>query len=367
MEMTRNHWTERCGGITGADAAAIAATQLRLDSLIKPPGSLGGLETLALRLAGATGRVGALLPLRRILVFAADNGVVAQGVSSAPQSVTASQTCNILRGVSGVAVLARSCGAQVEVTDVGVATEVAHPLLVVRRVMPGTHDMTTQPAMSEQQALAAMATGWERVEQAAADGVAVLGLGEMGIGNTTSSTAVLAALLGLSAERLPELTGRGAGLADEGYARKLATIATALTLHRPDPTDPVGVLAKVGGLDLAAMTGAYLAAAYHRIPVVVDGFISVVAALCAVRLAPAAVDYMFASHRSHEPGYSLAARELGLHPYLELDMRLGEGSGCPLLFGLMDAATAVVREMATFAEGNIDAGYLENIDIANAF
>ena len=226
------------------------------------------------------------------------------------------------------------------------------------RIAAGTADFTTGPAMTRQQAVDAIAAGMGLVRAQKAAGVQLLATGEMGIGNTTTSAAVLAALTGLPVEAV---TGRGGGMTDAGFLRKKQVITDALALHRPDKNDVLDVLSRVGGLDIAAMCGVFLGAARQRLPVVIDGFISVVAALCAGRLCPAAEDYFFASHASHEVGYAAAIKELGLEPWLHLGMRLGEGSGCPIAFRVMEAACAAAEGMATFAGAAIDDSYLDDI------
>lgn len=347
-----------------ADRAAMEAASARMDSLAKPPRSLGKLETLAVRLAGMTGQVHNQVNKRRILVFCADNGVCEEGVSSAPQSVTLAQTINLTRGLTGASCLAKHFGDELRVIDVGVMCDVPCPEVINKKVACGTQNFLRAPAMTRQQALEALKAGVEQACIAKAEGVEILGVGEMGIGNTTTSSAVLAALTGLNAEAV---TGRGGGLTDGAFDRKKQVIAAGLALHRPDPADPIDVLAKVGGLDLCAMCGAFLGAAAERLPVVIDGFISVVAALCAARLCPDARDYMIASHVSFERGYLPAVKELGLEPFLQLDMRLGEGSGCPLAFLTAEAACAVMNEMATFEQAAIDDGYLADIRRGDAF
>ena len=252
--------------------------------------------------------------------------------------------------------LAAAFGDSVVVTDVGIDADVRCPEIVDRKIRRSTGDIAREPAMTRKQALTAISVGMEQAQRAAQDGMQAVGIGEMGIGNTTTSAAVLAAL-----------TGRGAGLTDDAFRKKKDVIRRALTLHRPDPADPVGVLAAVGGLDLAAMTGAFLGLAAAHVPAVADGLISVVAALCAVRLCPAARDAIFLSHASKEPGYRRAAEELGLAPFLQLGMRLGEGSGCPLAFQVLKAACAVMNGMATFAEAAINDDYLESIRTPDAF
>ncbi len=347
--------------IQPVDRAIFDQASCYLDSLVKPPQSLGHLEEIAARLSAIGGQLGHRVDRRCILVFASDNGVVAEGVSSAPQVVTALQTLNILNGVAGMSVLAKQFSTDFKVIDVGIASVVDHPDLIVRKIAVSTQNMTLGPAMSTEQALEALAIGIESAESLASQGYHAIGLGEMGIGNTTTSSAVLAVLLGIPADQAATVVGRGAGLTDGDYQRKVSVIQTALTLNCPVAEDVLDILAKVGGFDLAAMTGAYLGAASKRLPVVVDGFISIVAALCAIRLAPFVKDYLFVSHHSFERGYALAIEELGLTAPLQLSMRLGEGSGCPLLFALMDAAACVMHNMATLNDTGIQLNYTEDV------
>ena len=343
------------------DAAAMSAAEKRQAQLAKPPGSLGRLEALAVQLAGITGRVRNEIREKHLLVFAADNGVVAEGVSSAPQSVTLQQTVNLTRARTGASVLCRHFGCGITVCDVGVNADIAEPAVLNRKIAYGTGNIACGPAMTREQALTAIFTGAELAQATAAD---VLGVGEMGIGNTTTSSAVLAALLDAGVETV---TGRGGGVTDDGFRRKKDAIRRALAVNRPDKNDVVDVLAKVGGFDLAAMCGAFLGAATSRRPVVVDGFISAVAALCAVRLCPNVRAYLIPSHASYEIGYRLAMEAMGLQPMLLLEMRLGEGSGCPLAFEILSAACAVMNDMATFDQAGIDDGYLDEIRQGDAF
>lgn len=343
------------------DGAAMDAARAYQARLAKPPGSLGRLEELAVQLAGITGRIKNEVPNKQLLVFAADNGVVAEGVASAPQSVTRVQTVNLAHSAAGAAVLARRFGCAVTVCDVGVNADLNDPAVLDRKIAYGTGNITVGPAMTRREAVTTILIGAELARDSAAD---VLGVGEMGIGNTTTAAAVLAALLGEESERV---TGRGGGLTDEAFARKRAVIARALVVNRPDGKDPVDVLAKVGGFDIAAMCGAFLGAAAARKPAVIDGVISAVAALCAVRLCPAARGYLIPSHASTEPGFRLAMDALDLRPLLLLDMRLGEGSGCPPAMALLDAACAVMNGMATFEQAGIDDGYLDPIREANTW
>lgn len=362
--MTQETLNEILSAIRPADRACMDAAAKRQAALAKPPGSLGKLEEISIRLAGITGQVCNTVERCRVLVFAADNGVIAEGVSSTPESVTMQQSINMTRHLTGMSALAAYFGDSVVVTDVGIHGQVVCPEIVNRKIRHATGNIAVEPAMTRRQALDAIAVGVEQARRAAAEGMQAVGVGEMGIGNTTTSAAVLAALTGVDAKTV---AGRGAGLTDAAFSTKKAVIARALALHRPDPEDPVDVLAKVGGLDLAAMTGAFLGLAAERLPAVVDGYISVVAALCAVRLCPAVRDYLFLSHASYEVGYRLAAQALGLEPFLLLGMRLGEGSGCPLAFQIIKGACAVMNHMATFEEASIQDDYLEELRSADAF
>ena len=347
-----------------ADAGAMDRAARRQAQLAKPPGSLGKLEDMSIRLAGITGQVCNTLDSCLVLVFAADNGVVAEGVASTPQSVTLSQSINMTRHLTGMSALARYFGNSVVVVDVGIDAELHHPQILDRKIRRGTRNLAKEPALTREETLAAIAVGLETAGQAKAEGVQALGIGEMGIGNTTTSSAVLAALTKSPAEAV---TGRGSGLTDDAFALKKRIIRDALALHRPNPADPVDVLSKVGGLDVAAMTGAFLGCAIHRVPAVVDGFISIVAALAAVRLCPVVRDFLFLSHASYEVGYRIAQEELGLEPFLLLGMRLGEGSGGPLAFQILKGACAAMSGMATFAEAAIDDGYLAQLRVGDAF
>lgn len=344
--------------IAPADAAAMDAARLRQDSLAKPPHSLGKLEDISVKLSGVTGRLYNRMDNRRVVIFASDNGIAREGVASAPQSVTLSQTINFTRGLTGVAVLAKHFGADLDVVDVGIDADFIQPGVCDRKIARGTKDFAREPAMTREECLRALMIGAERARLAKRDGMDVIGVGEMGIGNTSTSAAVLSVLLDLPAA---QTVSRGGGINDEAYSRKVRLIDAAIALHQPDPADPVDVISKVGGFDIAAMCGAFLGAAAERLPVVIDGFISAVAALCAFRLNPLCADYMFPSHASREKGYMLAMDAMDLQPMLNLDMRLGEGSGCPIAFEIMAAAESVIRNMGTFGEAAIDDGYLAEI------
>ena len=336
----------------------MAAARAQQAALAKPPHSLGKLEDISVKVAGMTGKMVNPVDRRRVLIFASDNGIVREGVASAPQSVTLSQTINFVRGLTGVAVLARHFGAELDVTDVGINADFFHPGVRDLKIAHGTRDFAEEPAMTRAQALRAVEIGVEAAQRAKSDGVQIIGVGEMGIGNTSSSSAVLSALLGLPAQTT---VSRGAGINDAAFERKITLIDRAIALWQPDPDDPIDALIKVGGFDLAAMCGAFLGAAVLRLPAVIDGFISAVVALCAARLNPLCTAYMIPSHASPEKGCALALREMVLAPMLDLDMRLGEGSGCPIAFEIVAAAERVIAEMGTFAEAAIDDSYLDEI------
>lgn len=352
---------ECIANILPPDAAAMEAARRYQAQLAKPPGSLGRLEDLSVQLAGITGRVHNRIEKKHLLVFAADNGVVDEGVSSAPRSVTLSQTVNLTRGKTGAAALCRHFGCEITVCDVGVAADVREKAVLDRKIAYGTRNIAKGPAMTREECIRAVCTGIEISTNTDAD---VLGIGEMGIGNTTTASAVLSVLLGADADAV---TGRGGGVTDAAFARKKTVIRTAIEVNRPDRDDVLDVLSKVGGLDIAAMCGAFLGAAATRRPVVIDGLISAAAALCAVRLCSEVRTFLVPSHASYEIGCRLAMEELRLEPLMLLGMRLGEGSGCPFAFEILNAACAVMNGMATFDEAGIDDGYLDEIREGDKF
>ena len=362
--ITRQTLQQLSASVQGLDAQAMEQACKRQSELAKPPGSLGRLEELSIQLAGITGKVCNTVEQKMLLVFCADNGVVHEGVSSCPASVTAAQTVNLARSKTGAAVLARQFGCRLRVFDVGVAATITEPGVTAAKVAFGTKNIAEGPAMSEAETLQAVFVGVEAVREAVKEGAQVIGVGEMGIGNTTTSAAVLASLTGNSVRAV---TGKGAGLTQAAYEHKCAVIERAIAINCVSKDDALCVLAALGGLDIAAMAGAFLAAAKYRVPVVIDGFISAVAALCAYRLCPLAREFMIASHASAEIGYQIAIKELALQPLLQLDMRLGEGSGCPPAMMLLEAACAVMNNMATFEQAEIDDGYLKEIRKTDAF
>lgn len=332
------------------DKSAMAAAARRLDRLTKPPGSLGRLERLVVQLAGMTGEATADVSPAAVIVFAGDHGVTEEGVSAYPSDVTAQMVQNFLAGGAAINALARNAGARVTVVDVGVKTDVDHPDLTQAKVRRGTANMTRGPAMTRTEAEAAIVAGIKAAQTEIARGARCLGLGEMGIGNTTPSAALLAVFSGRSAA---EVCGRGTGLDDAGVLRKVAAVEKALACNRPDPADPIAVLAKVGGLEIGALAGAMLAGAAARVPVVIDGFIVGAAALVACAIEPRTASYLVPAHRSAEPGHRLTLDLLELVPLMELDLRLGEGSGAALALPILQAACRVMREMATFEQAGV--------------
>ena len=341
--------------------AAMAEARERQAQLAKPPGSLGRLEDLSIQLAGITGKVHNKIEKKHLLVFAADNGVAAEGVSSAPQTVTLMQTINLTRHKTGASTLCKHFGCEITVCDVGVNADIKEPAVLNRKIAYGTQNIVHGPAMTRTQAVQAILTGIELAQNTEAD---VIGIGEMGIGNTTTSSAVLSVLLGADVDAV---TGRGGGITDASFLKKKQVIKTAIEVNHPEKDDVIDVLTKVGGFDIAAMCGGFIGAALSRRPVVIDGFISAVAALCACKLCPNVRDYLIPSHASYEIGYKLAMDAMHLQPLFLLGMRLGEGSGCPLAFEILDAACAIINDMATFDQAGIDDGYLDEIRQGDKF
>ena len=357
--------------------------QQRQEMLAKPTGSLGTLEDISIQLAAITGEVKNDTGRQAIVIMSADNGVVEEGVASAPQSVTLSQTINFTRHFTGVSALAQYFDIDLLVCDMGVKMEIPEVFytdkmefvsgtekthgkfagkIVKRSLGRGTENLAKGPAMTMDQCEKAFLTGIEAVKAIKDSGYQIFGVGEMGIGNTTTSACVLSALTGASAETV---VGRGGGLNDEGLMKKIHIVEEAVSKLKD--ASVFEILAAVGGFDICAMTGAFVGASYYRLPVVIDGYISAVAALAAVRLAPNTVNFMFGSHQSTEPGYLIAMNELGIKPLFNLGMRLGEGSGCPISFKIIEAAAAAMNGMATFAEGSIDADYLDERKKGNFF
>jgi len=319
--------------------------------LTKPQGSLGRLEELSIQLAGITGIANPSIREKVIITMAGDHGVVAEGISAYPQEVTPQMVLNFLAGGAAINVLARQAGARVVVVDMGVAIDVpAQEGLLVRKVAYGTANMTKGPAMTDEQAVDSILKGVQVVLDEITQGVDIVGTGDMGIGNTTSSSAIACAL----AKRSPaEIAGRGTGLDDIGFKRKISAIERALDVNKPDPKDGLDVLAKVGGFEIGGLAGVMLGAASRRKPVMIDGFISTAAAMIAVSIAPRCREYLISAHRSKENGHGLMLEWLGLKPLLDLDMRLGEGTGAALGMTFAEAACRILTEMATFGEAGV--------------
>lgn len=337
--------------IGALDKKSMEAARARQDTLTKPPGSLGRLEELSIQLAGIQGKPTPQIKHKAVIVMAGDHGVVAEKVGNWPQEVTAQMVANFLHGGAGINVIARLVGARVVVVDMGVAGKLkTNPQLLSRKVAPGTRNMAVKPAMTREQAIKSIETGIEIVADEVARGLDIVGTGDMGIGNTTASSAIFSALTGRPAA---EVTGRGTGIDDKLLAHKIEVINKALSINKPDPTRPLDVLAKVGGFEIGGLAGVMLGAAAHHIPVVIDGFISGAAALIATSLAPALKDFLIASHVSAEAGHRLLLKHLGLKPLVDLEMRLGEGTGAALGIFLSETAARILNEMATFAEAEV--------------
>ena len=336
-------------GVT--DQIAAEQAQARLDSLTKPPGSLGILEEAALKLAAIQGTPKPDLGKKVVMVMAGDHGVVAEGVSAFPQEVTPQMVLNFLHEGAAINVLSKHAGAKVVVTDVGVIGKaLEHPRINVRKIREGTRNMAQEAAMTEAETLAAIEVGIELVNQEVDEGATIIATGEMGIGNTTPSSAILAVLAGAD---IDVVTGRGTGINEKSLLNKRLVIRKAVLVNEPDPDSPLDVLAKVGGLEIAALTGVILGAAARKVPVVVDGFISTAAALVAYKLKSECIQYIFASHLSQEPGHKIALDYMGLRPMLYLDLRLGEGTGAVLAFNLLEAAVKIINQMATFEQAGV--------------
>ncbi len=341
---------ELAASIETLDEEAMEQARARQQVLTKPAGSLGRLEELAIQIAGITKQAIPVIERKVVIVMAGDHGVTAEGVSAYPSAVTPQMVHNFLRGGAAINALARQAGARVNVVDVGVAADLHHPDLIERKVAYGTANMALGPAMTRVQMLEAIQAGIDVLEAQRVQGADLVATGDMGIGNTTASSAITAAILQLP---VAQVTGRGTGLNDDQLIHKISVIERALALNAPDAHDPLDVLMKVGGLEIAGLVGVILAAAAQRIPVVIDGFIAGAAALVATELNPALVGYLIAGHTSVEQGHGLILKRLGLRPLLDLELRLGEGTGAVLAMGIIEGALHTHREMLTFAEAGV--------------
>lgn len=378
MEHTFQELEELIASVRPLDEAAMAQAEKRQAYRVKVPGSLGRLEDISIRIAGITGKpYGNEAAKQAIILMCADNGVVAEGVASAPQTVTLMQTQNFTRRITGVGSQAKYFGIDILDIDIGVRLPIQPELsvndmltsdgrlaegVVDRRIADGTGNLAKEPAMTKKQALAALFVGIEAAKACKTAGMDIIGVGEMGIGNSTTGACMICAFTGADAA---DVVGRGGGLNDEGLARKTEVVNAAVAKYNCD--DPIEVARRMGGFDILGMAGAYIGAAVYRIPVVADGFISVAAALLASEIAPQVKDFLFTSHKSQESGYSLAVGKLGIPPMFDLGMKLGEGSGCPIAFKIVEASLAAMNLMKSLEEGSIDAEYLEELRKNNDF
>lgn len=322
----------------------------RIDNLTKPIGSLGGLEEIAAKITGITGKINNSINKKNIIIMCADNGVTEEGVSACPQNTTAVVTNNFTKHITGVCKLATYANSEITVVDVGVNADFDNKGIINKKIAYGTKNMAIGPAMTREDAIRAIEVGIETVKRLSLSGYDLLGTGEMGIGNTTTSAAVLSVLSGINSDLV---VGKGSGLTEAQYENKKSVVRRSIKVNAPDKNDVIDVLAKVGGFDIAALCGCFLAAASLRIPIVIDGFIASAAALCACRINTLSTEYMFPSHLSAEPGAIYMMKELKLTPMLNLNMRLGEGSGCALAFNVIEAALYTINNMATFQEAEI--------------
>ncbi|MEW6026018.1 MAG: nicotinate-nucleotide--dimethylbenzimidazole phosphoribosyltransferase [Planctomycetota bacterium] len=361
---------ETISGIGKLDKAIMDKVQKRLDNLTKPQGSLGRLEELAKHISGITGKESPTLKHKVIFTLAADHGITDEGVSAYPKEVTPQMVYNFLRGGAGINVLARQVGARVVVVDMGVCGELSGDGFKACKINMGTRNFARGPAMTNQEAIKAIETGIKLVEEEIANGVDpirtdgrpaimgrptsngvnIIGTGDMGIGNTTPSSAITAVFTDCKVE---DVTGYGTGIDESGWAKKVASIKKGISLNKPDASDPIDVLAKVGGYEIGGIAGVILGAARYRIPVVIDGFISGAGALIATRLAPQVKDFIIASHCSQERGHKYALYHMGLQPFLDLNLRLGEGTGAALAMSLCESAVRILDEMATFQSAGV--------------
>lgn len=347
------------------DETACRAAAERQGQLLKPEGSLGLLEDISIQMAGITGKVKNSADKKILFLFGADNGVYEEGIASAPQEFTHMLMSHYAGTAKcGINVICEANQVDLILVDMGIIGTFEGQNIENHKLMNGTHNFAKEPAMSRETALKAIEIGFDYARYAKNNGYDIIGNGEVGMGNTTTAAACVMAALNISD---PEIAvGLGAGLTEDAFARKKQVIADALKKHQPDREDVVDILSKVGGLDLAAMTGLYIGAAYYKLPIVIDGVISIAAALLAYRFHPLTKEYMFASHVSKEPAYRLASEEMKLHPMLQLDMRLGEGTGCPIAMRVIDTALAVMREMNTFSDVAADTEYREELQVDNS-
>ncbi len=358
MKMSREI-TEVLKNIGTVDLEAMDETQQRLDNLTKPPGSLGRLEGLAVQLAGITGEKFPVNTQKKVIVMAADHGVTDEGISAFPKEVTAQMVANFINNGAGINVLAKLVGAEVRVVDIGVASPLNLEGVTQAKVRPGTGNFARELAMTREEVEKALLVGINVAREEIDAGVKVLATGEMGIGNTTASSAVMSALTGYAPAAV---VGPGTGLEEKDLEKKISVVEQALALHKPEAKDPVDVLSKVGGLEIAGLTGMIIGAASRRCPVIIDGFISTVAALTAVKLNSRVLNFLIPSHLSQEPGHNMLLEYMELKPYLQMNMRLGEGTGAALAMNLVEASSRIIHEMATFGEAGVSGKEEELMD-----
>lgn len=344
--------------IQPSDRETMNRTKKKIDNLTKPIGSLGELENISIKISGITGKLENTIHKKNIIIMCADNGVVEEGVSACPKELTTTVTNNFTRNITGVGVLSAFTNTKLTVIDIGVDSDSLNELVIDKKVAYGTQNIINGPAMSREQAIQAIEVGIETVDRLVEDGVDLIGTGEMGIGNTTTSIAVLSALTNIDPSIL---CGKGSGLTDIQFEKKKKIIKAAIDLNQPDQDDAIDIISKVGGFDIAGLCGCFLGAAKNKVPIVIDGIISSIAALCAKRINSDIVDYAFTSHLSAEPGAKHILDELGLTAMLNLNMRLGEGSGCPLAFNIIEASLFTMQNMGTFEDANIINDFLVDI------
>ena len=337
--------------IENLDREAMSRCRDYIDHLSKPIGSLGVLEDIVIKLSGIKGEQVKEIKKKNIVIMCADNGIQESGVSSCPREVTASVTENFVKGTTGVCILSKYYNSDTTIVDIGVDKDFNNPKIINRKIRYGTSNMSKGPAMTREEAIKAIKTGIEIVRELKVQGYDLIGTGEMGVGNTATSAAIISVFSGIDSDLI---VGKGSGLTEDGLSHKKDMVKKSIEVNRPKKEDAIDVLSKVGGFDIAGLCGVFLGGAIYRIPVVIDGLISSAAAICAKELNPKASDYMFASHLSAEPGAIYAMKALELEPMFNLGMRLGEGSGCPIAFGIMESAVFTMNKMDSFNEAGID-------------
>ena len=341
---------ESLKAIKPADEEAVKKAWERMDNLTKPIGSLGKLEEIAVKISGITGKVKNKINKKNTVIMCSDNGVWEEGVSACPQELTAIITDNYTKGVTGIGVLSKNVNADICVIDIGVNADFNNEKIINKKIAYGTKNMAKGPAMTREEAIQAIEVGIEIIDKLVEEGYDLFGTGEAGMCNTATSAAVISVISGIDSD---VIVGKGSGLTDEGFLNKKRVVKQAIELNKPDKEDPIDTISKVGGFDIAGLCGCFIGAAKNRVPIVIDGIISSAAALCAYKLNPYIKDYMFPSHLASEKGAKYVMDEMGLKPCLDLEMRLGEGTGCPLQFSIIESALAIMNDMVTLQEASI--------------